>query len=140
MQADYEPYVALYKYGLNTALAMAENYFDSARQLRTLQLKTDKEMLAFAQHASAEMESMSSVSAICTYQQKLAADLFGRQMNYLRELEKIARAATSSASAALKDSKNPWQERVSEIAFGVGQFLSNGNANASSSAAEGKHA
>lgn len=137
MQVDYEPYVALYKYGLNTALAMAENYFDSARQLRALQLKTDKEMLAFAQQASAEMESMSTVSAVCAFQQKLAADLFGREMDYLREVEKIARAASASASATLKESKNPWQERVSEIALGVGQFLSNGNA---SGAADDKHA
>ncbi|MFY3551550.1 hypothetical protein [Achromobacter insolitus] len=137
MQPNYEPYVALYKYGLNTALAMAESYFDSARQLRALQLKTDKEMLAFAQQAHAEMEAMSTVAAICSYQQKLAADLLGREMDYLREIEKIARAASASASATLRDSKNPWQERVSEVAFGVGQFLANGNA---MSSAGGKNA
>jgi len=137
MQPDYEPYVALYKYGLNTALAMAENYFDSARQLRALQLKTDKEMLAFAQQAHAEMESMSTVAAICSYQQKLAADLLGRELDYLREIEKIARAASASASTTLRDSKNPWQERVSEVAFDVGQFLANGNA---MSSAGGKNA
>ncbi|MGY6270445.1 hypothetical protein ACXIUT_12190 [Achromobacter denitrificans] len=31
MQPDYEPYVALYKYGLNATLSMARNYFDYAR-------------------------------------------------------------------------------------------------------------
>lgn len=137
MQPDYAPYVALYKYGLTTALAMAENYFDSARQLRALQLKTDKEMLALAQHVQAEIESMSTVAAVCSYQQKLTAELLGRELNYLREIEKIARAASTSASATLRDSKNPWQERVSEVAFGAGQFLADGNA---TSSASGKNA
>lgn len=137
MQVDYEPYVALYKYGLDTALAMAENYFDSARQLRSLQLKTDKEMLAFAQQSSAEMQSMSSVSAIYAFQQKLAADLFRREVDYLREMEKIAHATFASASATLRETRNPWQERVSDIVFGVGQFLSDGNA---TGPADGKNA
>ncbi|HAP25434.1 MAG TPA: hypothetical protein DCR74_07330 [Achromobacter sp.] len=137
MQPDYEPYVALYKYGLNTALAMAENYFDSARQLRALQLKTDKEMLAFAQQMQAEIGTMSTVAAICSFQQKLAADLLGRELTYLREIDKIARAASTTASATLRDTKNPWQERVSEVAFGAGQFLANGNA---TSSAGGKNA
>jgi len=116
---------------------MAENYFDSARQLRALQLKTDKEMLALAQHVQAEIESMSTVAAVCSYQQKLTAELLGRELNYLREIEKIARAASTSASATLRDSKNPWQERVSEVAFGAGQFLADGNA---TSSASGKNA
>ncbi len=128
MQPDYEPYVALYKYGLHSALAAATGYFDYARQLRALQLKTDKDMLAFAQDANAEIEGATSLAAICALQQKLVTDLMSRELNYLREIEKITRDASAATAAALRESKNPWQDRMSQIAEDTAKFLSDGNA------------
>lgn len=128
MQPDYEPYVALYKYGLHSALAAATGYFDYARQLRTLQLKTDKDMLAFAQDANAEINGATSLAAICALQQKLVTDLMSRELNYLREIEKITRDASAATAAALRESKNPWQDRMSQIAEDTAKFLSDGNA------------
>lgn len=128
MQPDYEPYVALYKYGLHSALAAATGYFDYARQLRALQLKTDKDMLAFAQDANAEINGATSLAAICALQQKLVTDLMSRELNYLREIEKITRDASAATAAALRESKNPWQDRMSQIAEDTAKFLSDGNA------------
>ncbi|SEI46399.1 hypothetical protein [Achromobacter sp. NFACC18-2] len=128
MQPDYEPYVALYKYGLHSAMAAATGYFEFARQLRALQLKTDKEMLAFAQEVNAEIDSANSFAAVCALQQKFVTDLMNREFGYLREVEKITREASTTTAAALRDSKNPWQERMSQIAESTAKFLADGNA------------
>jgi len=127
MQPDYEPYVALYKYGLHSAMAAATGYFEFARQLRALQLKTDKEMLAFAQEVNAEIDSANSFAAVCALQQKFVTDLMNREFGYLREVEKITRDASTTTAAALRDSKNPWQERMSQIAESTAKFLADGN-------------
>lgn len=37
-------------------MANASSYYEALRQLRTLQLKTDKEMQAFAQKAAADID------------------------------------------------------------------------------------
>ena len=128
MQSDYESYLTLYKYGLNAALAMAENYFDYARQLRTLQLKTDKEMLAFAQQASIEIENMPSANEVHALQQKLAADLLGRELNYLREIEKIARQAVVAAVATMGENNRTWREHMMRLAQNGGRLLADGGA------------
>ncbi|TAM86796.1 MAG: hypothetical protein EPN41_09160 [Candidimonas sp.] len=128
MQSDYESYLTLYKYGLNAALAMAENYFDYARQLRTLQLKTDKEMLAFAQQASIEIENMPSANGIQALQQKLATDLLGRELDYLREIDKIARQAVVTAAATMRENNRTWREHMSQLAQNGGRILAGGSA------------
>ncbi|MDH0091015.1 hypothetical protein N7373_06125 [Achromobacter mucicolens] len=128
MQPDYEPYLALYKYGIHSALAAATGYFEFARQLRSLQLKTDKEMLAFAQEANAQVNAATSLTAMCALHQKLMTDLMGREFGYLKEMEKIARETSTMTAAALRESKNPWQERMSQIAESTAKFLADGNA------------
>ncbi|MNY36801.1 hypothetical protein D3C86_1713110 [compost metagenome] len=53
-------------------------------------------------------------------------DLLGRELNYLREVEKITRDASLASAAVLRDSKNPWQERMTQIAEGTAKFLAEG--------------
>ncbi|MGY6270446.1 hypothetical protein ACXIUT_12195 [Achromobacter denitrificans] len=96
--------------------------------MRTLQLKTDKEMMAFAQQASAEIEAMTSAGAIYALQQRLATDLLARELNYLREIEKIMGEASAMAAATLRESRNPWQERMARLSQEEGQFLADGGA------------
>ncbi|AMG46784.1 hypothetical protein [Achromobacter ruhlandii] len=127
MQLDYEPHAALYKYGFNSLLASASGYFDTLRQLRTLQLRTDKEMLAFVQHARDQVDAADTAGALLAVQQSFMLELFGRELAYLRELEKIAREATALTAAAIRSSQSPWQERMAQIAEGAAQFLSQGN-------------
>jgi len=50
-----------------------------------------------------------------------------REFGYLREVEKITREASTTTAAALRDSKNPWQERMSQIAESTAKFLADGN-------------
>ncbi|MFY2834613.1 hypothetical protein [Achromobacter xylosoxidans] len=128
MQLEYEPHAGLYKYGLNSFLAAASGYFDMLRQLRTLQLKTDKEMLAFVQNARAEVDAADTAGAILAVQQKIVMELMGRELAYWRELEKIGREASASTAAAIRSSQSPWQERMAQIAEGAAQFLAQGNA------------
>lgn len=127
MQLDYEPHAALYKYGLNSLLASASGYFDTLRQLRTLQIKTDKDMLAFVQHVRAEIDAADTLGAVLAAQQTFMMELMSRQLAYLREMEKIAREASASTAAAIRSSQSPWQERMAQIAEGAAQFLSQGN-------------
>ncbi|EFF73932.1 hypothetical protein HMPREF0004_4725 [Achromobacter piechaudii ATCC 43553] len=128
MQPDYEPYVALYKYSVNTALAAATNYFDYMKQLRTLQLKTDKDLLAFSHAANSQIDGASSVEAVFALQQKFVTDLLGRELTFWREIEKIMRDASASSAVALRQSANPWQERLTQVAEDAAKFLANGNA------------
>lgn len=127
MQLEYEPHATLYKYGLHSFLASASGYFDTLRQLRTLQLKTDKEMLAFVANARAEVDAADTVGAVMAVQQKFMMELMGREMAYLRELEKIGREASAVTAAAIRNSQSPWQERMAQIAEGAAQFLAPGN-------------
>ncbi|MGB3819909.1 MAG: hypothetical protein ACWGIK_07175 [Achromobacter pulmonis] len=127
MQLEYEPHATLYKYGLNSFLASACGYFDMLRQLRTLQLKTDKEMLAFVENTRAEVDAADTVGAVLALQQKFMMELMGREMAYLRDLEKIGREASAATVAAIRSSQSPWQERMAQIAEGAAQFLSQGN-------------
>ncbi|RBL81725.1 hypothetical protein DDE05_42580 [Streptomyces cavourensis] len=128
MQPDFAPYVSLYKYGLTTFLASASAGYETLRQLRALQLKTDKEMLSYVQGLSAEVDSATSIGALVAVQQKMLSDLMGREFAYLRDLEKIAREASSSVANSIRESQNPWQERMAQIAEGASRFLANGNA------------
>ena len=82
------PYAALYKYALNSLVASASGYYEALRQLRTLQLKTDKEMQAFAQKAAADIDGAGSMTALLAVQQQLMTDLMERELAYFRDLEK----------------------------------------------------
>lgn len=128
MQPVYEPYTALYKYGLDVALSAASNYFEYVRELRTLQLKVDKEMLTWMQHAHTEIDAESSIAGICALQQKHMTELFDRELRYFKELERISREASASTSQALRNGRNPWQERFSQIAEDVAQVVVHGSA------------
>ena len=88
MQVEYTPYAALYKYALNSLVANASSYYEALRQLRTLQLKTDKEMQAFAQKAAADIDGAGSMTALLAVQQQLMTDLMERELAYFRDLEK----------------------------------------------------
>lgn len=123
----YEPYTALYKYSLDVALTATSNYFEYVRELRTLQLKVDKEMVAWMQNAHTEIDAETSVAGICALQQKHMTDLLGRELRYFKELERISREASASTTKALRNSRNPWQERVSQIAEDAAQFVVNGS-------------
>ena len=123
MQVEYTPYAALYKYALNSLVANASSYYEALRQLRTLQLKTDKELQAFAQKAAADIDGAGSMTALLAVQQQLMTDLMERELAYFRDLEKMTRDISSSASAALISGQNPWQERMAEIAEGAARFL-----------------
>ncbi|MGE8656799.1 MAG: hypothetical protein ACN6O8_08630 [Achromobacter sp.] len=128
MQLDYEPQAALYKQGLDSLLTMASGYFDMLRQLRTLQLKTDKDMLAFVQTVRAEVDSADTMGALFAVQQKCMMELMGHELAYLREIEKIGREASTATVTAIRSSQSPWQERMAQIAEGAAQFLSQGQA------------
>ena len=67
-------------------MANASSYYEALRQLRTLQLKTDKEMQAFAQKAAADIDGAGSMTALL--QQQLMTDLMERELAYFRDLEK----------------------------------------------------
>ncbi|WP_116519831.1 hypothetical protein [Achromobacter insuavis] len=124
MQLEYEPHAALYKYCLNSFLSSASGYFDTLLKLRTLQLKTDKEMLAFVQNARTEVDTANTVGGVLQMQQEFMMELTSRQLVYLRAIEKIVREASASTAAAIRNSQSPWQERMAQIAEGAAQFLS----------------
>ena len=89
-------------------MANASSYYEALRrQLRTLQLKTDKEMQAFAQKAAADIDGAGSMTALLAVQQQLMTDLMERELAYFRDLEKMTRDISSSASAALISGQNP---------------------------------
>ncbi|AZS80855.1 hypothetical protein [Achromobacter spanius] len=128
MQPVYEPYTALYKYGLDVALSAASNYFEYVKELRTLQLKVDKEMVTWMQQAHTEIDAEPSIAGICALQQKHMTDLIDRELKYFKELERIFREASASTSQALRNSRNPWQDRFSQIAEDVAQVVAHGSA------------
>ena len=103
-------------------MANASSYYEALRQLRTLQLKTDKEMQAFAQKAAADIDGAGSMTAL------LAAAAAhdgpdGTRTGLFPRPGKMTRDISSSASAALISGQNPWQERMAEIAEGAARFL-----------------
>jgi len=127
MQPVYEPYTALYKYGLDVALSAASNYFEYVKELRTLQLKVDKEMVTWMQQAHTEIDAEHSIAGICALQQKHMTDLIDRELKYFKELERIFREASASTSQAIRNSRNPWQDRFSQIAEDVAQVVAHGS-------------
>lgn len=135
MQSDYEPFVALYKYGFRAALSAASAYFEFARQLRTLQLNTDKDMLAFVQGANAEIDNAASLAGLWALQQKMLTQLMGRELSYVRDVEKAAQEASADIDTLSADSKNPWQDRIAQVTEEAAEFLAHGDGKSASARA-----
>ena len=103
-------------------MANASSYYEALRQLRTLQLKTDKEMQAFAQKAAADIDGAGSMTALLAVQQQLMTDLMERELAYFRDLENDPRHIQLGLGRP-DQRPEPLQERMAEIAEGAARFL-----------------
>ena len=69
-------------------MANASSYYEALRQLRTLQLKTDKEMQAFAQKAAADIDGAGSMTALLADAAAAHDGPDGTRTGLFRDLEK----------------------------------------------------
>ena len=88
MQVEYTPTPPCTSTRSTASWPAYSSYYEALRQLRTLQLKTDKEMQAFAQKAAADIDGAGSMTALLAVQQQLMTDLMERELAYFRDLEK----------------------------------------------------